>query len=195
MFHVIVKCSWDGLPEGRNCSCVWSFWCSELSSIDKTATYFSSPFAHSGWVQFLESGEGCTNDLLSSPDSRLPSVVFWGQIWLLSWTTQLLKCRGWIQWWQSITVSAAPQLVAEVQRLLGLFHNGVYVIVPLQVLGDGGAQEPEWLHCSHSAVHDGVWGESRGFLLKSTIICTVLSLLRSRLLRLHHTASSLNSCL
>ncbi len=29
---------------------------------------FSSPFAHSGWVQFLESGEGCTNDSLSSPD-------------------------------------------------------------------------------------------------------------------------------
>ncbi len=29
---IIVKCSWDGLPEGRNCSCVWSFWCSELCS-------------------------------------------------------------------------------------------------------------------------------------------------------------------
>ncbi len=25
-----VKCLWDGLPEVRNCSCVWSFWCSEL---------------------------------------------------------------------------------------------------------------------------------------------------------------------
>ncbi len=35
------------------------------------------------------------------------------------------------------------QLVKEVQPLLGLFHHGVYVIVPLQVLGDGGAQEPE----------------------------------------------------
>ncbi len=23
---------------------------------------FAGPFAHSGWVQFLESGEGCTND-------------------------------------------------------------------------------------------------------------------------------------
>ncbi len=23
-------------------------------------------------------------------------------------------------------------------------------------------QESEWLHCSHSAVHDGEWGESRG---------------------------------
>ncbi len=36
-----------------------------------------------------------------------------------------------------------PQLAMEVQPLLGLFCNGVYVIVPLQVLGDGGAQEPE----------------------------------------------------
>ncbi len=33
--------------------------------------------------------------------------------------------------------------------------------VPLQVLGDAGAQESEWLHCSHSAVHDGEWEESR----------------------------------
>ncbi len=29
---------------------------------------FDSPFAHSGYVQFLESGEGCTNDSLSSLD-------------------------------------------------------------------------------------------------------------------------------
>ncbi len=34
--------------------------------------------------------------------------------------------------------------------------------VPIQVLGDDGSQELECLHCSHSAVHDGEWGESRG---------------------------------
>ncbi len=51
------------------------------------------------------------------------------------------------------------QLAKEVQPLLGLSHNGVCVIVPLQVLGDGGAQEAEWLHCSHSTAHDGEWGE------------------------------------
>ncbi len=45
---------------------------------------------------------------------------------------------------------------------LSLFCNRVNVIVPLQFLRDGGAQEPEWLHCSHSAVHDGEWGECRG---------------------------------
>ncbi len=34
-----VKCSWDGLPEGRNCFCVWSFWCSELCSVDQTVIF------------------------------------------------------------------------------------------------------------------------------------------------------------
>ncbi len=34
--------------------------------------------------------------------------------------------------------------------------------VPHEILGDGGAQEPECLHCCYSAVHDGEWGESRG---------------------------------
>ncbi len=33
--------------------------------------------------------------------------------------------------------------------------------VPLQVLRDDGSQELECLHCSHSAVHDGEWMESR----------------------------------
>ncbi len=55
-----------------------------------------------------------------------------------------------------------PQLAKEVQPLLGLFHNGVYVNVPLQVLRDGVAQEPKRLHCCYSALHDGEWGESRG---------------------------------
>ncbi len=50
----------------------------------------------------------------------------------------------------------------EIQPQLGLFRDSVNVIVPLQVLRDGGAQEPEWVHCSHSAVHDGKWGECRG---------------------------------
>ncbi len=36
-----------------------------------------------------------------------------------------------------------PQLAKGVQPPLGLFNNGVYVNVPLQVLRDGGAQEPE----------------------------------------------------
>ncbi len=34
--------------------------------------------------------------------------------------------------------------------------------VTLQVQRDSDSQEPECLHCSHNAVHDGEWGESRG---------------------------------
>ncbi len=33
-----VTCSWDGLLGERNCFCVWSFWCSELCSVDQTVT-------------------------------------------------------------------------------------------------------------------------------------------------------------
>ncbi|XP_059364605.1 otoancorin-like [Carassius carassius] len=53
-------------------------------------------------------------------------------------------------------------LMKEVQPLLGLFHKGVNVNGPLQVLCDGCAQKPEGLHCCHSAVHDGERREYRG---------------------------------
>ncbi len=114
-----VKCSWDGLPEGRNCSCVWSFWCSELCSVDQTVTvqrgsvlnvrgpeWFWQPFC-SLWINTVLGEWGGLYQWFAQ-QSGLPSVVFWGQIWYLSWTRQLLKCRGRIQWWQSRTVSTAP---------------------------------------------------------------------------------------
>ncbi len=36
------------------------------------------------------------------------------------------------------------------------------MIVPLQVLRNCGAQEPEWLHCRYSDVHDGELGRAGG---------------------------------
>ncbi len=81
----------------------------KLCSVDQTITVqrgsvldvriqsdFSSPFAHSGWVQFLESGEFCTNGSLSS---LLRSDLV---------AEQFLVYRRRIQWWQSRTVSEAP---------------------------------------------------------------------------------------
>ncbi len=65
-----------------------------------------------------------------------------------------------------------PHLAKEVQPLLGLFSNE-YVSVPLQVLRDGGAHELEWLH--YTVLFVG--GSAGGFLLKSTIISPVLSVL------------------
>ncbi len=166
-----VKCSWDGLLEGGNCSCVWSFWCSELCSVDQTLTVqrlswmwgvqgnFASPFAHSGWVKFLESGEGCTNYWLSSPDYPLRSSEVSFGSWAEPdsyWCTEDRLNDGKVELFQQLLWQVKlPQLVKEVQPLLGLFYNGFNVIVPLQVLGDGGSQEPEWLHFSHSAVHYG----------------------------------------
>ncbi len=214
---IIVKCSWDGLPEGRNCFCVWSFWCSELCSVDQMVTGqigsvldvrvqsdFTSYLAHSGWVQFLESGESCTNDSLSSLDYPLYSTEVGFGSWDEQNSTepdQLWSAEDWFNdgkvelYQQLLWQVELSQMAKEVQSLLGRFYNGVYVSVPLQVLWDGGAQEHEYLHCHYSAVHDGKWEEWRGFLLKSTIISTVLSMLSSRLLGLQQTASSLASCL
>ncbi len=160
---------------------------------------FASPFAHSGKIQFLENGEGYTNDSLSNPDSPpLSSEVRLGS-WAEPdsyWCAEDGFNDGRVELYQQFLWPVElHQLAKEVQPLLGLFHNGVYVIVPLQVLGDSGAQEPEWLHCSHSAVHDGKWGRAGVFLPKSTIISAVLSVFSSKLLRLHQTASSLTPCL
>ncbi len=103
--------------------------------------------------------------MIRSADRTTLRSRLWSDL-VLSWTGQLLMYRGWIQWWQSRTFSAAPVVGRTSSAGKGSTASAgpfsVYVIVPLQVLGDGGAQEPEWLHCSHSAVHDGKWGESRG---------------------------------
>ncbi len=64
------------------------------------------------------------------------------------------------------------------------------MIVPLQVLEMVVPRNLNDSHCSHSAVMM-VSGGEQGVLQKSMIISTVLSVLSSRLLRLHQTASSL----
>ncbi len=154
------------------------------------------PFLHSGVVQVLKAGQVDTNNPFCCPNSPLQSSY----IWFAGWpkpnnyrraqnrlnNSRVKLCHVCL--WQVELF----QLTKKVHSLLGLFHDGVDVSVPLQVLRDGGSQEPEWLHCSHSVVHDSEWGRAGGFLLKSTIISTVLS---SRLFRLHQTASSLTSCL
>ncbi len=79
------------LPEGRNWFCVWSFWCSELCSVDQTVTVhrgsvldvrvqsdFSSALAHSGWVQFLErvgGGGGGVPMIHSAVQTNLRSLL------------------------------------------------------------------------------------------------------------------------
>ncbi len=77
-------------------------------------------------------------------------------------------CRGRIQRWQSRTVSTAP--VAGWTSSAGegsttsylAFSQWTQCDCPIQVLRNCGAQGSEWLNCSHSAVHDSEWRESRG---------------------------------
>jgi len=138
-----VKCSWDGLLEGRNCSCVWLFWCSELCKVDQTVTvqrgsvldvrgpeWFCHPFC-SLWISTVpgEWGGLCS---WAEPDS------YWrAEDWFSDGRVELFQQLLW--------QLELPQLAKEVQLLLGLFHNGLNVIVPLQFLRNCGAQPGIWM--------------------------------------------------
>ncbi len=182
MFNV--KCSWDGLLGGRNCSCVWSFWCSELCSVDQTVTvqrenvldvrgpeWFYQPFC-SLWISTVLGESGGLYQWFAQ-QSGLPSIVFWGQISnhfffivtikiivLVDYcSAQLPRFGNWAEpdsYWraedgfndgsvelfqQLLWEVELPQLAKEGQLLLGLFHHGLNVIVPLQVLRNCGGQE------------------------------------------------------
>ncbi len=205
-----IKCSWDGLPGERNCFCVWSFCCSELCSVDQTVTAqresvlnvrvqsdFARLFALSGRVQFLgEWGGGCTNDSLSSPDYLTESSEVRFGSWAEPdsyWCAEDWFNDGRAELFQQLLWQVElPQLVKEVQPLLGLFYNGLNVIVPLQILRNCGAKN---LNDSTAVTVLFVMVRAGSFLLKSIIISTVLSVLISWLSRLHQTASSFTSCL
>ncbi len=77
-------------------------------------------------------------------------------------------------------------------RLYWAFFNGLNVIVQLQILRNCGAKN---LNDSTAVTVLFVMVRAGSFLLKSTIISTVLSVLSSWLSRLHQTASSFTSCL
>ncbi len=164
---IIVWCSWDGLPEGRNCSCVWSFWCSELCSIDQN----SSKRECAG----REGSRVILSALLLTLD-EYSSWRVWRVVPMIRPAVRTTLRKSSVGSW------------AEPDNYWSAEDGFPLVNVPLQVLRYCCVQESEWLHCSHSAVYDGEWGESRG-------VSTVLSVLSSRLLRLHQTASSLTSCL
>ncbi len=151
------------------------------------------PFLHSGVVQILKAGQVHTNDPFCCPNSPLQSSYIWFAGWPKPYSYRRAQNRlnnsrvklCHVRLWQVELF----QLMKKVHSLLGLFHD---VSVPLQVLRDGGSQEPEWLHCIHRVVHDSEWGRAGGFLLKSTIISTVLSVLSSRLFRTAPDSQLLN---
>ncbi len=175
-----VKCSWEGLPEGRNCFCLWSFWCSELCSVDQAVA-----------VQRECAGFEGSGVILPALLLTLDKYSSWrvGRVVPMirsAIRTTLRSLR------RSDLVAELNQTDVDVQRTDSMmaekncfssssgrlhflswrrkyslcwafFINVVYVIVPLQVQRDCGAQESEWLHCSHSAVHDCECGGGGGF--------------------------------
>ncbi len=190
-----VKCSWDGLPEGRNCSCVWSFG-AQCSVASTRRQQFKEGVCWMWWGpewfcqltldKYSSWRVGRVVPMIRSAVRTTLRSLLWSDLVAEMNQTVIDGFNdGRVELFQQLMWQVEiPQLAKDVQPLLGLFHNGLNVIVPLQVLRNCGAQESGWLHCSHSAVHDGEWGRAGGFLLKSTIISTVLSMLSSRLLRL-----------
>ncbi len=83
--------------------------------------------------------------------------------------SHLFKWENLHNWWLTKYFFAPLYISSSCGRLNFLSWRrkyslcwAFYVIIPLQVLENGGAQEPEWLHSSHSAVHDGTWGWGGG---------------------------------
>ncbi len=75
-----VKCSWDGLLEGRNCSCVWSFWCSVLCSVDQTVTVQRGSVLDAGAC--LEGGHGVAPaplKICGAPPCAPPNSADWSE--------------------------------------------------------------------------------------------------------------------
>ncbi len=195
------NCSWGRLPGGRNCSCAWLSWYFPGIKSSKRGWLGCEGSRVIFWALFL------TLDVYSSwrVGRRAPIILSAVRTVLCSlmmsdFVAEANQTVIDVHRTDSMTAEyncfrSSCGRLKEVQSLLGLFCNGVDVSIPLQILRDGGSQESEWLHCCYSAVHDGEWGKAGGFLQKSMIISTVLSVLSSRLLRLHQTASCSTSCL
>ncbi len=151
----------------RSVASAWREKCKQVvSGVRGDCDDVTCPFLHSGVVQVLKAGRVDTINPFCCPNIPLQSSY----IWFAGWpkpdsyrgaqnrlNNSRVKLCHMLLWQVELF-----QLTKEEQPLLSLFHDGVNVTVPLQVLRDGGSQEPEWLHCSHSAVHDGEWGECRG---------------------------------
>ncbi len=151
----------------RSVASAWGEKCKQVvSRVRGVCDDVTCPFLHSGVVQVLKAGQVDTNDPFCCPNSSLQSSYIWFAGWPKPDSYRRAQNRlnnSWVKLchmrlWQVELF----QLTKEEQPLLSLSHDGVNVSVPLQVLRDGGAQESEWLRCSHSAVHDGEWGENRG---------------------------------
>ncbi len=208
-----VKCSWEGLPEERNCFCVWSFRCSELCSVDQAVA-----------VQRECAGFEGSGVILPALLLTLDKYSSWrvGRVVPMIRSAVRTTLRSLLR---SDLVAELNQTDVDVQRTDSMMaekncfssssgrlhflswrrkYNHCWDFFYQWSLCDCPTSGPERLWCP------GIWmtplqsqccsvmvsgRRAGGFLLMSTIISTVLSMLSSRLLRLHQTASCLTSSL
>ncbi len=152
----------------RSVAFAWREKCKQVvSGVRGVCDDVTCPFLHSGVVQVLKAGQVDTNNPFWCPNSPLQ----FSYIWFAGWpkpdsyrgaqnrlnNSRVKLCH--MRLWQVESF----QLTKEEQPLLSLFHDGVNVSVPLQVLRVSGSQEPEWLHCSHSCSWWWVGGVQGGF--------------------------------
>ncbi len=193
------------LPEGRNCFCVWSFWCSELCSVDQMGA------VQRGGVLDVRGPEWfyqlfCLlwmSTVLGEWGGGVPMIRSAVRTTLCSGASEV-RFGSWAEpdsYWHVEDgfndggVDVFQQLLCQVElsqletEILCLFHNGLSNFRSQEMMVPRNPNDSTAVTVLFIMVSVG------GFLLKSTIISTVLSVLNSRLLRLHQTASSLTSCL
>ncbi len=139
----------------RSVASVWGKRCKQVvSGVRGVCDDVTCPILPSGEGQVLKAGQVHTNDPFCCPYSPLLSYI-----WFAGWPkpdsyraaknrlnnsgVKLCHTRRW--------KVELFQLTKEAQSQLSRCERPT-----------SGTQEPEWLHCSYSAVHDGEWGENRG---------------------------------
>ncbi len=139
------------------------------------------PFLHSGVAQVLKAGQVDTNDPFCCPNIPLQSSYI---LDLLADPNQTVcDMLNFFSWWRKNSLCWAFFTVES----MWVSHFSSWEMVVPRNLNDSTAATVLFMVVSG--------GSAGGFLLKSTIISTVLSVLSSKLFLLHQTASCSTSCL
>ncbi len=194
---IIVKCSWDDCLR-KKLVCVWSFWCSELCSVDQTVTvqrgvcwmWGSRVILPALCTDKYSLGEGRVVPMIrSTVRTTLRSLLRSDLVAELNQTVIDVQRTDSMMAEQNCFSSSCGRLNFSAWRKYSL----CWAFFTMDSMWsyhfrswDGGAQESEWLHCSHvlfMMVNEGISPEVHDHL-------HTLSVLSSRLLKLHQTARS-----
>ncbi len=184
----------------RSVASAWREKCKQVvSRVRGVCDDVTCPFLHSGVVQILKAGQVHTNDPFCCPNSPLQSSYIWFAGWpkpysyrraqnrLNNSRVKLCHVRLWQVELFQLTKKVHSRWAFFTMESMWVSHFRSWEMVVPRNLNDSTAFTELFMIVSG--------GRAGGFLLKSTIISTVLSVLSSRLFRLHQTASSLTSCL